>query len=80
MKIATHTQPQARTLTQIAKEGTPEELATALKTQGTAIMDDAVDVFFQMDREQSDARRVLDGFQDMKTALQTSVSLSLIHI
>ena len=74
MKIATHTQPQARTLTQIAKEGTPEELATALKTQGTAIMDDAVDVFFQMDREQSDARRVLDGFQDMKTALQTSVS------
>jgi hypothetical protein len=73
MNIKTTNQKTTRPLIQSAEHGTAQEFKEALAKDGTAILDNALDTFFKVDREVSDGRNALDGLSELKRALHTRI-------
>lgn len=68
--LVTSNQTRPTCLTQIAREGSAKEYKDALQARGKQILDQAVDTFFQPDREIEDARKAMAGLEDLEGSLR----------
>jgi hypothetical protein len=68
--LAVNNQTRPTSLTHIAREGSAKEYKDALQARGKEILDQAVDTFFQPDREFEDARKAMAGLEDLEGSLR----------
>lgn len=64
----------SQSLVQIAREGTAQQFAAALKETGTAVLGNAVETFCQMDRETKQGATSVEQLKDLKNALMVSIN------
>jgi hypothetical protein len=60
-------------LREFAKTGSASEFAQELKATGPAILDEAIETFYKLDRERSDADLSLGHIRDLKSAVMSYV-------
>lgn len=64
----------SQSLVQIAREGTAQQFAAALKETGSAVLGNAVETFCQMDRETKQGATSVEQLKDLKNAIMVSIN------